>query len=456
VEVVRQETLDWSQAPDLLDAFADRKATAFGITGTFRDLANMCPVDLDDPRITLAAKNEFVIKLANESGLEVEAEHEALFAETTERLGLERKFTVMPAEKFPAAERDPPTPHPQRTETKLAVPPAEKQKPEPAEVRTEATSKPESLLTPDEGVSYYEATRLRQDLVEMAAQTGSTIDTPSIVAVDIYTRRSQTQIAEEVIYPAPINSPAADKPHEEIAPVISIYEQPTELMESAEDQASERIARESAQDSLEQVPDTTVSNWAAELYKEPLEIYADFTESLLEFAKQDEQSENQPGKVDVNDLAPEQRVARQVAERLKGLDTDEQLQAAEIMQHIVGAVHGLYILEAQNMAPETIQQVKLQLQELCQSLTEVIGLELSQEEIEHFVRAVIQLEFDSRQPLEEQLEYTALDKRGTREAKYATRFSGSDTDDKNYAQRALGTFTLVCAGLRAYRRPYAI
>jgi hypothetical protein len=227
-------------------------------------------------------------------------------------------------------------------------------------------------------------------------------------------------------------------------------------MESAEDQASERIARESAQDSLEQVPDTTVSNWAAELYKEPLEIYADFTESLLEFAKQDEQSENQPGKVDVNDLAPEQRVARQVAERLKGLDTDEQLQAAEIMQHIVGAVHGLYILEAQNMAPETIQQVKLQLQELCQSLTEVIGLELSQEEIEHFVRAVIQLEFDSRQPLEEQLEYTALDKRGTREAKYATRFSGSDTDDKNYAQRALGTFTLVCAGLRAYRRPYAI
>lgn len=83
--------------PDLLEAFADKEVTIFGVTGTFGELARMCPVDLSDPRVTLEAKNDFVVKTANEAGMVVESQHETVFRTTTERLGLEPKFTILSA-----------------------------------------------------------------------------------------------------------------------------------------------------------------------------------------------------------------------------------------------------------------------------------------------------------------------------------------------------------------------
>src|SRR5579859_7876668 len=80
--------------PDLLDIFAEREVTIFGITGTFEELAKMCPVDLSDASITIEAKNEFVVKAANEAGLEIEADYEPIFSKITRQQGLERKFTI--------------------------------------------------------------------------------------------------------------------------------------------------------------------------------------------------------------------------------------------------------------------------------------------------------------------------------------------------------------------------
>src|SRR5215469_2267311 len=80
--------------PDFLEVYADKELTVFGITGRLRDLAGMCPVDLSDPRVTLEAKNDFVIKAANESGMEIAPEHEDHFARAVEKFGLERKFTI--------------------------------------------------------------------------------------------------------------------------------------------------------------------------------------------------------------------------------------------------------------------------------------------------------------------------------------------------------------------------
>ena len=79
---------------DLLEVFADREVTMFGVQGTFRDLAEMCPVDLNDPRITLDAKNAFVVKVANEARLEIEPEYEAVFTHAISVQGVEQKFTV--------------------------------------------------------------------------------------------------------------------------------------------------------------------------------------------------------------------------------------------------------------------------------------------------------------------------------------------------------------------------
>lgn len=80
--------------PDFLEVYGDRELTVFGITGRLQDLAGMCPVDLSDPRVTLEAKNEFVVKVANESGLEIAPEHVPYFSQVVEKHGQERKFTV--------------------------------------------------------------------------------------------------------------------------------------------------------------------------------------------------------------------------------------------------------------------------------------------------------------------------------------------------------------------------
>lgn len=85
--------------PDLLAAFAEREVSIFGIQGTFQQLAQMCPVDLSSPSITLEAKNEFVIKAANEAGLTIEPEYEQVFTQITEQHGLERKFSVAPTQE---------------------------------------------------------------------------------------------------------------------------------------------------------------------------------------------------------------------------------------------------------------------------------------------------------------------------------------------------------------------
>src|SRR5215469_12821336 len=91
--------------PDFLEVYADKELTVFGITGKLQDLAGMCPVNLSDPRVTLEAKNEFVIKVANESGMEIAPEHESYFSQVVEKHGQERKFTVAIADQSHASER---------------------------------------------------------------------------------------------------------------------------------------------------------------------------------------------------------------------------------------------------------------------------------------------------------------------------------------------------------------
>ncbi len=80
--------------PDLLELFGEVEVTIFGMTGTFANLAGMCPLDPSDPRFTTEAKNEFVVKAANEAGLAIDRTYEPLFTQIIRQEGLERKFTT--------------------------------------------------------------------------------------------------------------------------------------------------------------------------------------------------------------------------------------------------------------------------------------------------------------------------------------------------------------------------
>ncbi len=80
---------------NLLHEYGDQVLTVFGITAPLSQLAGMCPVDLNDPT-KLDAVNNFVVNIANESGMEISSEHVGLFERIIEDNGYERKFTVAP------------------------------------------------------------------------------------------------------------------------------------------------------------------------------------------------------------------------------------------------------------------------------------------------------------------------------------------------------------------------
>ena len=78
---------------NLLQTYGENVVTLFGITAPLDQLAKMCPIDLSDPS-KLDAVNTFVAKAANEAGMEIKPEHEAVFAKVIEQTGAERKFVV--------------------------------------------------------------------------------------------------------------------------------------------------------------------------------------------------------------------------------------------------------------------------------------------------------------------------------------------------------------------------
>lgn len=78
---------------ELLEVFREREVTIFGVTGTLGDLAEFCPKDLQGE--STAALNEFVVKAANEAGLEIDREYEPVFTKYIEQNKLERKVVFI-------------------------------------------------------------------------------------------------------------------------------------------------------------------------------------------------------------------------------------------------------------------------------------------------------------------------------------------------------------------------
>jgi hypothetical protein len=201
--------------------------------------------------------------------------------------------------------------------------------------------------------------------------------------------------------------------------------------------------------------DELPESWAAELDKEAEEIYDDIAAALANFAQTTELSDAQiedgqePTLLTPQELAIKQ-VAQVVADKLTELAADERQQAAEMIKNMVGAVHGLWLLEANEDAdPQLVEQVRAQLQEIVSSLSDVLGLEFDAQDMEYFVQAVLQLEFTNGTSSAEQAEALDLEGVGTHEVKVATPFFGSTFADEDFASKALGMFTLLCAGLHA-------
>jgi hypothetical protein len=197
----------------------------------------------------------------------------------------------------------------------------------------------------------------------------------------------------------------------------------------------------------------TETGWAAELTKEPLDIYDDFTAALQAFAAPVPlmaETVTDPLPVSRQGEEPAEAllvpaVLTVVAERLAGLEPSAKEQAAPILRDIVGAVHGLRLLEARGADPEMVAATAASLEASCIVLFETIGItEYSEEEVRQFMEIISQPDF--RPPDTAEPETPDLEKAGTREAKrHSLQLGDGLANIETQLQRVLGMVALFHA-----------
>ena len=456
------EELEQAAQPDLLEAFASREVTIFGITGTFKDLAGMCPVDLNDPRITLEAKNEFVVKAANEAGLEVEPEHEELFSRITERHGLEKKFTVA-APRNNLATESKPTIQLGNVRNKNIVASTSKLRDEQLPVQT-----PEQRIIsnelPEENKPSQPVRRLPRVSIPLPAITeiyNASLRNKPMTEHVVYMSREQAQ--------APQVPPLVVEKTKMVAQEVANYDEETifavdELgINIVDDAINEILATSQPEAAIEPLPATARQetlevpkvDWATELSKEPLDVYEDFTEALRIFAElptipviaaqeADLGDSNQPSNAEMEKPQPMPAILTTVAERLAELEPNEKELVAPILKNLVGAIHGMQLLEAREADQETIVAVEAQLQELCVALFEAIGIDYNEQAIKQFMGVMLHPDFEPPQPEVQEVRLD-LEYVGTREAKWHfPQFTSGIADVERQIHHMLGNFALFC------------
>ncbi|MGH7195744.1 MAG: hypothetical protein ACREGA_03100 [Candidatus Saccharimonadales bacterium] len=509
------ETQEIAPPPDLLEAYADQEVTLFGQTGTFKDLADLCPVDLSTSSITQAAKNDFVVKAANQAGLAIKPEHESVFNETIERHGLERKFKVIatdkdraiqdnpsqikPIERKPAVVHDPAImarqSKPVKPESAVQTNQSDKRPgqeafaaslaisnapPQPARLIQPAAAEQPSVAIAkeiDEQIRLsQQALMERETEADIAAKqsaetarsaAAAELDTappkqPASINHKIYQALHATEIQpaapkvdiDEVLQPidADTEAVAADFADVQTLPEATSlpnFDIGTSDLGSAEafnllaDDKDYEISLELAELALPPMPylaDATEPlpaadqataeivelDWGSQLDKQSLELLEAFSEVLLNcadlppavlLAGETDQILATPSEPAGDPEKPEAEapLITLVAEQLVELEDDEKQSAAVIIKAIVGAAHGLQRLEASQSEPATIAGAQTQLEALCLTLFQTIGLGDSDQDAEKFSQIILQPDF---QP-PPRVETTELDLAhlGTREVK---------------------------------------
>ena len=474
--------------PDLLEIFGDREVTIFGISGTFNQLAGMCPIDLYDPNVSLHAKNEFVIKAANEAGLEIEAEHTAIFERVLEDSGLERKFGIIesPKESDAAAERDEdPTPAMlDRLDSRQNPPEVVEQPFRPPDEAIDNLPPLSEIEPINEALSRNVAAETIADK-PVAPPRRSDESLNSIVSADIENKRNQDEnttgpvdVAEtlkseavhetstekiETIETSPqtnrtehaewtadvivnlSDDVAADRPSYQIdSPVIVSPVPRTEL-----NGVRDPLAPDALPDN-ETVPNVELSEQIVglgEILTKPENgIFEVFIGSLRAV-------EQRPFELDVRAAAEDRetesaetgtRLLAAIAERLENLPETSKSEVATKVREIVGALHGYRLLESADADQTELEDIEGKLEGLVGELLELNGLEPDADDIKTVISYLLGEDFSKA--LIDDLETAAvdLDNEGTHEAKHFRFLSRSFTAAEQRVQQMLGSFILLC------------
>lgn len=477
------EAQEAQPTPDLRLVYGNEKVTLFGQTGTIDDLIAMCPVDLTSPDVSLDTINEVVIKGLNESGNVIKQEHEQLFTETLERSGQERKFRLAdpgekPVNEKPRIEKlqstatEPESPAVKQMHTHdLAVNTLTNQlvKPERViETKQLATTQAEleqaaravellaqrlqidskitvgagdeqvvavpeaSKNTPDTSTSEGVVILFKQNA---GPQEGVILESPRIAA-DVQTLTPST-VQETDILKTPdeiseLFAEAATETGELSAELIEFFSSTLEPNIPGEiNPIEERMETAGAE----------VADWGTELEKAPLELLDDFSAALELYV-------TKLGLESIEDSAASEEkhtppVLLQLSERLAELEDTEKELVAPIVQNIIGAIHGLGLLEERGASAEMLIAVETQLEGFCISLFEVLGMTYNPEELRQFVTTLTHPDFQPAQTEVASVAELNLELDGMREVKTRAHIIDDTFNNRPAMFQLLGKFVLL-------------
>lgn len=201
-----------------------------------------------------------------------------------------------------------------------------------------------------------------------------------------------------------------------------------------------------------QTVEPTTETWMTVLRKQPLEAYDTVMNALADFIRPLESLEQLERPQDHADLLHDEAVATQhaaarILERMAILEGEQKLVAADIMQTILGTVHGLHVMKEHGQDEQLILETKAKLAGLISELSDVLGIALETEDVQRLVTVLMELQFAHEPSNEADAAVIDLQHVGTHEGMHPPRQFGVNLLDQERAQRVLGLFTLWCAGL---------
>lgn len=472
--------------PDILLAYADRELTILGITGTLQDLADMCPIDLNDPRITQEAKTEFAIKALNESGQAIDPEHEDLFTKVIEKNNLQRKFTVNPDIKALVVKDEPKQTNksPQAKEIKQindsskAVTGLIPKKPElgASVLRAQSANRLQEQL--DVSVVLETQTIHDQDIVQvMLKQADEDLakqpENMPIADMETQPQRSDqesgrksalteylatiTQTEDLNVFDTAIDQLSVDgnDPIVEVKPIVldDISERPIIFSDSPIDYQQQSPTEPIKEDMPAEAPSKTLEiSWQDELSKEPEEQCQDFTQALQNLVELMSDppipGDNETSAVQLDNTETQETVLRDIvivmADRLTKMEINDRELVVPVMQNIISQLNNIQLLKTQEIEPEIILEAETKLKELVIVLFEAVGLDCNEQQAEQLIWLMLSPNFQPPQRLIDQEEID-LEKNGTREAKITLRIAQLGTnfiDAEDKLLQALGMFAL--------------
>lgn len=479
---------DIAEQPDLLAAYGEQTATVYGVSGSLKDLSDLCPIDPSDPRRSVEANNEFVIKVANEAGLAIAPEHEPLFTHVLEKYGLERKITIASPDIIQKDERE----KSQATNTiginKDDKNPASKQKayPTTSEV-AEAPAKISEKVTDGSKLimAQEKSENPMQNEALVSAEVMHSADLPIEILIPAENRK---QTADGTSTAGAVALESAQSLHIEAekslppratatSPVERTARHPKHVTEQ-EDYNEQPLIQSSSNlplQSLEIEPEplttikleeispsphdeesTTLPGQieqldmrAVGLEEEPIKVYEDFTQALQTFISHPRSieaaqpnTENEPYSEAENQETPAApTIAILVAETLAELEPNRQVDVIPLLQALISANTELERLDISSgkASPEATAAAEAHLKVAIAVFFEAIGIEYKVEDVQEFTHLLQHLDIQVS-PIEIDLAHV-----GTHEAKtQRLQLIQNLTDAEHSLQQLVGRLAFFC------------